>query len=35
MRQVLRTDAAPTSPLYSQGVRVGSQIRVPVWSGSM
>lgn len=28
MRQILRTDAAPTSPLYSQGVRVGSQIRV-------
>ena len=28
MREVLHTDAAPTSPLYSQGVRVGSQIRV-------
>src|SRR6476469_5685069 len=28
MREVLRTDAAPASPLYSQGVRVGSQIRV-------
>ena len=28
MREVLRTDAAPTSPLYSQGVRVGSHIHV-------
>lgn len=28
MREVLRTDAAPTSPLYSQGAKVGSQIRV-------
>jgi 2-iminobutanoate/2-iminopropanoate deaminase len=28
MREVLRTDAAPTSPLYSQGVKVGSQIHV-------
>ena len=28
MREVLRTDAAPTSPLYSQGVKVGPQIHV-------
>lgn len=28
MRQILRTDAAPTSPLYSQGVRTGSHIHV-------
>ena len=28
MREVLRTDAAPTSPLYSQGVKVGSQVYV-------
>ena len=28
MREVLHTDAAPTSPLYSQGVRVGAQIHV-------
>jgi 2-iminobutanoate/2-iminopropanoate deaminase len=28
MREVLRTDAAPTSPLYSQGVKVGSHIHV-------
>ena len=28
MRQVLRTGAAPTSPMYSQGVRVGSHITV-------
>lgn len=28
MREVLYTDAAPTSPLYSQGVRAGSQVCV-------
>ena len=28
MREVLRTNAAPTSPLYSQGVKVGSHIHV-------
>ena len=28
MRQVIRTEDAPASPLYSQGVRVGSHIRV-------
>ena len=28
MRQVIRTEAAPTSPLYSQGVRVGSHLHV-------
>jgi 2-iminobutanoate/2-iminopropanoate deaminase len=33
MREVLRTDAAPTSPLYSQGVKVGSHIRVAGLTG--
>jgi 2-iminobutanoate/2-iminopropanoate deaminase len=28
MREVLSTDAAPRSPFYSQGVKVGSQIHV-------
>ena len=28
MRQVLHSEAAPTSPLYSQGVKVGSHIHV-------
>jgi 2-iminobutanoate/2-iminopropanoate deaminase len=28
MRDILRSDAVPTSPLYSQGVRVGSHIYV-------
>ena len=28
MRQVIRTEAAPWSPLYSQGVRVGSHLYV-------
>lgn len=28
MREVLHTDDAPSSPLYSQGVKVGSQIYV-------
>lgn len=28
MRHILHTDAAPTSPLYSQGVRIGSHIQV-------
>ncbi len=28
MREVLRTEAAPASPVYSQGVRVGSHILV-------
>src|SRR4051794_34349386 len=28
MREILRTDAAPTSSLYSQGVRIGSHVRV-------
>jgi 2-iminobutanoate/2-iminopropanoate deaminase len=27
-KQIVRTDAAPSSPLYSQGVRVGSTIYV-------
>jgi 2-iminobutanoate/2-iminopropanoate deaminase len=28
MREVLHTDAAPTSPLYSLGVRIGAHLRV-------
>lgn len=28
MRQVIRTEAAPSSPFYSQGVKVGSQLFV-------
>jgi 2-iminobutanoate/2-iminopropanoate deaminase len=28
MRHILHTDAAPTSPLYSLGVRIGSHIQV-------
>jgi 2-iminobutanoate/2-iminopropanoate deaminase len=27
-REIIRTDAAPSSPLYSQGVKVGSTIHV-------
>ena len=28
MRQVIRTEHAPTSPLYSQGVKIGSHVCV-------
>ncbi len=28
MREVIRTSAAPSSPLYSQGVKIGNQIFV-------
>ncbi len=33
MREILRTDAAPSSALYSQGVRVGSLIHVSGLTG--
>jgi 2-iminobutanoate/2-iminopropanoate deaminase len=32
-KEIIRTDAAPSSPLYSQGVRVGSTIYVAGMAG--
>ena len=33
MTQIIRTDAAPSSPLYSQGIRAGSTIHVSGMTG--
>ena len=33
MREVIRTSAAPSSPLYSQGVKIGNQIFVTGTTG--